>query len=1144
MKGASNLSQQAFGGAFMLRSLYNAVSGLDGNQKAMDVLGNNIANVNTIGFKMGRAVFQDLMSQTLIGGKTPTDSRGGINPRQVGNGVYLAAVDNIFTSGVLKSTNSTTDLAIQGNGFFVVRGEGVSENYYTRAGDFNFDNTNTLTTPSGYRVQGWMANPDTGELNKQVGVGDIVLGTNYQVMKPKASTQINMSGALDTTATASTVTYGKLLTQAAAKQDVNTMLSASGVGMDLADGEKVRISANPSLYTPMSQLSDKNGTSLGVSELNGNVTFRINGASYSLNYSSLGGNSLNDGKYTTIEDFLQEVNNIFAQATKEHVATATNTAGTPIATMTFKDGKFAIEANYGHEFEINGISGSSQLAALLSPLATTYKAGKTEYSSELTYQKEVTYQEDFTSIEQLTDRISNSINGGIVPNGFSAEFLDNDFGLREGEGISFDNINIYDPATGTAIATLNVGPFTYTETVNPTIRNQFHTIQELGRLIVDSVNEELTNYGNGVTTRVSFGLDGNKLSFSVTGASHALSFGESTLHQAMGSTAKPNTYLKMIFDNSLNTYGSNNIVTPKQLNDVVSTVDVDAIAGKGRIVYNFEDSDENTLVDMSTNQLHMQNGETLVFRLSGMANPIILEYNNAGGAATPPAQAVFTDADTLATQLQAQIQAAGGDFAAVTVAYNDTNNTFTVTAGGNDISFSRIETTAKTPFLQEMLSNGLVGQTITTAGYTIEGQSNIVDNITGLNIEKANKGEIFNENMFETNVTGTLGIGKSFTSKQFLTTADETTLMMNLFDENGHYMNFVENQSTLEMKGSINNEQITNNGYFSIGATSTVADYMLSLEKFIDLNGGHNTFDNVTIENGVMKVLGEKGARNNIDYLTINATGGSETSNMIFNNAMQGTTTAATGGIAYRTMEIYDEQGNKHNINFTYSLWNEELNEWRMEIATDNPLNDVAINGASQNELILRFNADGTLSHMYDRFTVPSKVIANPTLRFSAANGTNSINPIALNLGTAGENDGLSIAANGGGITRASTDGYAVGDLTQRMFNPAGEIVGTYSNGQTRVLGQIALATFVNERGLEKVGDTMFQATGASGQATIGEPITGDRGEIAASMLENSNVDLSTEIVNMITTERAYQSNSKVISTSDEMIQELLNMKR
>lgn len=1131
----------------MLRSLYNAVSGLDVNQKAMDVLGNNIANVNTIGFKMGRAVFQDLMSQTLIGGKTPTDSRGGINPRQVGNGVYLAAVDNIFAQGVVKSTQSTTDLAIQGTGFFVVRGEGVGENYYTRAGDFNFDNTNTLTTPSGYRVQGWMADPDTGVMNKQVGVGDIVLGTNYQVMKPKESTEINMSGALDTNATASTVTYGKLLTQATGKQDVGTMLSSKGAAMDLADGEKVRISANPSLYTAMSELSDENGTSLGISELNGNVTFRINGSTYSLNYSSLGGGTPNDGKYTSIQDFLQEVNNIFAQATKEHVGSAQNTNGTPIATMTFKDGKFAIEANYGHEFEIQGISGSSQLAKLLSPLATTYKAGKTEYSSTISYQKEVAYKEDFTSIEELTNRISNSINGGVVPNGFSAEFLDNDFGLREGEGISFPDITLY-AATGTAAITLNVGPFTYTNTVNPTGPGQFHTIQELGRLITDSINNAMTGQnigGTPVTNSISFGLDGNKLSFSVTGSNFDMSFGEATLHKAPGSTQDPNTYLKMVFDNSFNTYGNNGIVTPKILNGVQSTLDVQEIAGKGRIVYNFQDTPENTLVDMTTDTLHLMDEERLVFYVDGQ-DPIILEYDtgNGAGTAVPAATATFTNSATLVNALQTALQGRG--FTGATVRLNPDGTLSINNPAGNDtINFTRIETTAKTPFLKEMLSSGLVGQAI-TAGATLsmEASSNIVDNITGMTIKKANKGDIFNNNMFAEGTTGTLGIGKSITSERFLTTADDTTLMMNLFNENGNYMNFVENQSTLEFKGSINGEEIVNNGYFSIGATSTIADYMLALEKFIDLNGGHNTFQNVTMENGVMKVTGEKGLRNNIDFLTITATGGTTESNTIFNNAMQGTVTAATGGIAYKTMEIYDEQGNKHNINFTFSLWNEELNEWRMEIETDDPLNDVAINGASQNELILRFNSDGTLSHMYDRFTVPTKVIANPTLRFSAANGTNTINPIALNLGTAGANDGLSIAANGGGITRASTDGYTVGDLTQTMFNPAGELVGTYSNGQTRVLAQVALATFVNERGLEKVGDTMFQATGASGQATIGEPMTGDRGEIAASMLENSNVDLSTELVNMITTQRAYQSNSKVISTSDEMIQELLNMKR
>lgn len=1144
----------------MLRSLYNAVSGLDVNQKAMDVLGNNIANVNTIGFKMGRAVFQDLMSQTLIGGKTPTDSRGGINPRQVGNGAYLAAVDNIFESGVLKSTQSTTDLAIQGKGFFVVRGEGAGENYYTRAGDFNFDNSNTLTTPSGYRVQGWMCDPDTGVMNKNVGLGDIVLGTTYQVMKPKASTEINMAGALDTTATAAVVTYGKLLTQGSNKQAVSSLLSASGVGMDLADGEKVRIAASPSMYTPMSQLSDSNGNSLGISELNGNVTFRINGSTYSLNYDSLGGGTRSDGKYTTIEDFIQEVNNIFAKATSEHVDPAENPTGVPIAKMTFKDGKFTISANVGHTFEIQGISGSSQLASVLSPLATTYRSGKTETSGAMKYQQEVSYLEDFTNMEELSNRISNSINGGIVPNGFNVEFLENNFGLVEGEGISFDNITVYS-TNNTAQATLNIGPFVYTETVNPTLPNQFHTIQELGRLITDSLNEELQNANPAVGTRVSFGLDGNELSFSVTGVTNSISLGETTLHAARGGS-KPNTYLKMIFDNSFNTYGTNGVITPKILNDVQSTLDVEPISGKGRLVYNFEDSADNTLVDLDAGIFQMVDGERMIFYLDGSTTPIILEYdpNNDGTGAidtagnTAPA---FSDANSLATALQTAIQAlqdGNGNtlYPGATVAWNagvapDSGNiTITNTGGTRPMAFTRIETTANVPFFSDMLNSSLVGQNIAANdSYDVNGRSHIVDSIRNLNITKANKGTIFNDNMFDKNTTGILSLGKSMTSKQFLTTSDENTYMMDTFDENGNYFNFVENQSSLEFKGSINGDQIINNGYFPIGATTTIADYMLALEQYMDLNGGHNTFDNVTIENGIIKVVGEKGARNNIDYLTINASGGNSDTNTIFNNAMQGTINPkASGGIAYQTMEIYDEQGNKHNIHFTFSLWNEELNEWRMEIETDDKLNDVAINGASQNELILRFNSDGTLSHMYDRFTTPSKVIANPTLRFSAANGTNTIEPIALNLGTAGSNDGLSIANKGGGITRSSTDGYTVGDLKQTMFNPAGELVGTYSNGQSRILAQVALATFVNNRGLEKVGDTMFQATGASGQAQIGDPMTGDRGEIAASMLENSNVDLSTELVTMITTERAYQSNSKVISTSDEMIQELLNMKR
>ncbi|MDR0454145.1 MAG: flagellar hook-basal body complex protein, partial [Deferribacteraceae bacterium] len=197
----------------MLRSLYSAVSGIDVNQKSMDVIGNNIANVNTIGFKTGRAVFQDMLSQTLTTGKTPSDSRGGINPRQVGSGAYLVAVDNIFEQGVIKVTARPHDLAIEGKGFFVVRGEG-SDRYYTRAGDFNFDRTGYLVTPSGYRVQGWMSDPVSGVLLNNIQSRDVFISDAHKTMQAKATTQINYAGILDTKSQESMYDFEKMLTQA------------------------------------------------------------------------------------------------------------------------------------------------------------------------------------------------------------------------------------------------------------------------------------------------------------------------------------------------------------------------------------------------------------------------------------------------------------------------------------------------------------------------------------------------------------------------------------------------------------------------------------------------------------------------------------------------------------------------------------------------------------------------------------------------------------------------------------------------------------------------------------------------------------------------------------------------------------------
>ncbi|MCK5672572.1 MAG: flagellar hook protein FlgE [Spirochaetales bacterium] len=160
----------------MMRSLYSGVSGLQNHQIRMDVIGNNISNINTTGFKKGRVNFQDMLSQTMSGAARPTADLGGVNPKQVGLGMTVASIDTIHTQGSMQTTGVMTDLAIQGNGFFVMS-SGAKE-FYTRAGAFGLDENGTLINPAnGMRVQGWQAETIDGQnfVNAAADVNNLVI---------------------------------------------------------------------------------------------------------------------------------------------------------------------------------------------------------------------------------------------------------------------------------------------------------------------------------------------------------------------------------------------------------------------------------------------------------------------------------------------------------------------------------------------------------------------------------------------------------------------------------------------------------------------------------------------------------------------------------------------------------------------------------------------------------------------------------------------------------------------------------------------------------------------------------------------------------------------------------------------------------
>ncbi len=190
----------------MIRSMLSAVSGMRNHQTFLDVVGNNIANVNTVGFKASRVLFSDIISQLARGASAPQPNRGGINPLQVGLGMQVSGADTIQTQGNLQSTGKITDLAIEGDGFFVLN-DGTRD-FYTRDGSFDVAVDGTLVSPTtGMKVQGWVADAN-GKVDTTQPTTGITIPFGA-AMSGQPSTAITERGNLDASTPATgTNNYG------------------------------------------------------------------------------------------------------------------------------------------------------------------------------------------------------------------------------------------------------------------------------------------------------------------------------------------------------------------------------------------------------------------------------------------------------------------------------------------------------------------------------------------------------------------------------------------------------------------------------------------------------------------------------------------------------------------------------------------------------------------------------------------------------------------------------------------------------------------------------------------------------------------------------------------------------------------------
>jgi flagellar hook protein FlgE len=174
----------------MIRSMSSALSGMRAHQQMLDVVGNNISNVSTTGFKSSAVVFQDVLTQVVAGAGAPSTEAAGTNPAQIGLGVRVAGVAQSMTQGALESTGRAGDMSIQGDGFFVLQQNGTET--FTRAGNFTIDALGRLATIDGALVQGWQAN-GTGAINSNLPIGEVVIRVGDQ-LPPNQTTAIRLGG--------------------------------------------------------------------------------------------------------------------------------------------------------------------------------------------------------------------------------------------------------------------------------------------------------------------------------------------------------------------------------------------------------------------------------------------------------------------------------------------------------------------------------------------------------------------------------------------------------------------------------------------------------------------------------------------------------------------------------------------------------------------------------------------------------------------------------------------------------------------------------------------------------------------------------------------------------------------------------------
>ena len=1172
----------------MMRSLFSGVSGLKNHQTRMDVIGNNISNVNTTGYKSSRVTFADTLQQTLAGASAPSDTRGGTNPKQIGLGSSVASIDMIMTDGSVQSTGKNTDLCLSGNGFFVVKG--ANGTFYTRDGAFEFDAEGNYVLPgSGMYVQGWTADAN-GSINTNESIGNIVIqagksmGATKTTMAQYANNLDSMVATIESISGGIPVVakiYSKREDGSVAPSDTTLVRLYLKNGIDVmpdSGGPYTVGEAYSYTETRAGKSSTvKNGeTSVTVKLKDGYSFAGIDGENYSVggNYSyepeSVTASAdnevtlkLKDGSvFTGTQGNTYMLGNAYTYFPETSVAaSADNTV-----TYTLKDG-YTARGTAGETYTKGSLltyMPNYVTASADNTVSVTYADGKVATGTSgtnYTVGANATYSAASATAEAGKNTVKITLRDGKELTGTS------------GETYSTGTTYVYYPSSveaqsGKNNVTLNFSDGT--ASVTGTAGNMY-TIGGFYTHVETSATAQAGKNTVQVTLKdghVFNGTDGNTYTNNDPQEYSATSVGASSAHTVTVTFADGSVIENPAGAIAYSVGGNYNYVTADEVtaqsgkNTIKVTLKdgkvLDGVSGESYKKGNLYEYEPTSITPSSNNEvtLKLSDGSTVLgtngtpYTVGGSYGDLTIELITVRSAAdevkvTSKAESLLVKSDINKVSVSSNIDSLEVKSAADKIDVSSRVEGLSVKSNITDLEvksdideitvFSNAESLDISSVIAQMTSESFTTRKINAKE---QGSVTITEYVPKVDITLADG----------TAVTKTTG-GPFTVGDVLIYNPDEVTAsnenIVTVTLEDGYII--TGSSGTEYTKGNMitysprSNEKVTASTNNVVTLTldgSTTVTGTPGEEYQIGDTYGTSIITAISVDSKIGNISVESSIKEmNAYHLAVDAN--KETPTII--TMSDGTTYTQTVGryLIDQSLPVstvitaYDTLGNAHNIPVYFTKTKVDSvvgNQWTVSVATDGSgqakikESDGSTTVVTMPDTVIQFDTNGKF------------VSGSGNVNLSLANGATGNQTVAVNLSNLTQYAGSSTVA-------VSANGNAMGTLSSVSFDSSGIITGTYTNGIKRQEAQVAIAQFNNSAGLTKTGTSLYQESNNSGIPNV-KTATDLGVTITPSSLEMSNVDIANEFSEMITTQRGFQANSKIITVSDEMLETLVNMKR